>query len=88
MARCGGAFRSSRFRLDNEGAAPDGIGQLSGLPVWIRITRKFSRNYKLDLYGGALFNGELRIEDRDGRKLGSDDFDPAAFMAVNISARF
>ncbi|MDF1591904.1 MAG: DUF6268 family outer membrane beta-barrel protein [Desulfobacterales bacterium] len=84
----GGAFRSSRFRLDNDGSAPDGIGESSGLPVWIRITRKFSRQYKLDFYGGVLLNGELRIEDRSGRKLGSDDFDPAAFMAVNISARF
>jgi hypothetical protein len=84
----GGAFRSSRFRLDNEGAAPDGIGQLSGLPVWIRMTRKLGWHYKLDLYGGVLLNGELRIEDRDGHKLGSDDFDSAAFMAVNISARF
>jgi len=84
----GGAFRSSRFRLDNKGVAPDGIGQSSGLPVWIRMTRKLGRHYKLDLYGGVLLNGELRLENRDGRKLGSDDFDPAAFMAVNISAKF
>jgi hypothetical protein len=84
----GGAYRSNRFRLDNQAIAPDGIGQQSGLPTWIRVTRKFRRNYKLDLYGGILLNGEIRIEDRDGRKLGSDDFDPAAFMAVNVSARF
>ena len=84
----GGAYRSSRFRLDDKGIAPDGIGQLSGLPVWLRITRKFSRQYKLDLYGGVLLNGELRMEDRDGRKLDSDNFDPAAFMAVNISTSF
>jgi len=84
----GGAYRSSRFRLDNHGIAPGGIGQSSGLPAWLRITRKFSRHLKLDLYGGVLLDGELRIEDRDGRKLGSDDFDPAAFMAVNFSARF
>lgn len=84
----GGAYRSSRFRLDDKGIAPDGIGQLSGLPAWLRITRKFSRQYKLDLYGGVLLNGELRIENRDGRRLDSDDFDPAAFMAVNISTSF
>jgi hypothetical protein len=84
----GGAFRSTRFRLDDKGIAPDGVGQLSGLPLWLRLTRKFSRQYKLDLYGGVLLNGELRIEDRDGRKLDSDDFDPAAFMALNISANF
>lgn len=84
----GGGYRSSRFRLDDKGIAPDGIGQLSGLPVWLRITRKFSRQYKLDLYGGVLLAGELRMEDRDGHKLDSDDFDPAAFMAVNISTNF
>ena len=84
----GGAYRSSRFRLDNQAIAPGGIGQSSGLPVWVRVTRKFSRNYKIDLYGGILLNGEIRIEDRDGRKLGSDDFDPAAFMSVNISAKY
>ena len=84
----GGAYRSSRFRLDNDGPAPDGIGQSSGLPAWLRITRKLGRHHKLDVYGGVLLNGELRIEDRDGHKLGSDEFDPAAFMAINISARF
>jgi len=84
----GSAYRSSRFRLDDKGIAPDGIGQLSGIPVWLRITRKFNQQYKLDLYGGVLINGELRIENRDGRKLDSDDFDPAAFMAVNISTSF
>ena len=46
------------------------------------------RDLKLDLYGGAAFNGKMRINDRDGNELGSDDFETAPMAALSLTLNF
>jgi hypothetical protein len=84
----GAAYRSERFRLKSSGSYADGIGEFSSIPVWARLSRRMGSTFSLDLSGGVAFGGKVRVEDRHGRRLASDDFDPAPFMAVTIAARF
>ena len=83
----GGAYRSVRFRLDRDGAAPGGIGTEKSFPVWLRATRRLTKTLNLDLYGGLLPGGELRIEDSSGRELSTDNYQTTPFMALSFSWR-
>jgi hypothetical protein len=80
----GGAYRSFRFRLDKEGVAPDGVGQITGVPAWVRASWQVSRELELGFYSGALLAGEATIKDDTGRKLNSRHFDPAPLAAVTL----
>lgn len=81
----GGAYRSYRFRLDDSGVAPNGIGELDSTVGYARLTFRMGRNFKLDLYGGAAFNGKMRIAGSNGNELGSDDFKTAPIMALSLT---
>jgi hypothetical protein len=50
----GGAYRSYRFRLDYNGPLPNGIGQYTSIPVFVRLSYRPSPALGLDVYGGPL----------------------------------
>jgi hypothetical protein len=81
----GGAYRSFRFRLDDSGVAPNGIGEVDSTVGYARLTYRMGRDLKLDLYGGAAFNGKMRIADSNGNELGSDDFNTAPMAALSLT---
>jgi len=83
----GGAYRSVRFRLNRNGPTPGGIGTEKSFPVWLRLSRRLTRELNLDLYGGLMPGGELRIEDSSGRLLSTDNYQPIPFMALSFSLR-
>lgn len=84
----GSAYRSIRFRLDDQGIAPRGVGEVRGVPAWIRLSRSLGPDIKANLYGGAVFGGRLSIEDERGGRLGAESFSPAAFAALTVTAKF
>jgi Domain of unknown function (DUF6268) len=81
----GGAYRSLRFRLDRSGNVPGGIGSDKSIPVWLRASKRLSTQVTLDLYGGLLLAGELRLEDRSGHELAADNYQTTPFLALNFS---
>ncbi len=81
----GGAYRSFRFRLDNGGVAPNGIGELNSMMGYARVSRRIAGNFRLDVYGGAAFNGQMKIFDQNGNDLGSDDFKTAPIVALSLT---
>ncbi|MGD8352588.1 MAG: hypothetical protein PVJ01_00360 [Pseudomonadota bacterium] len=80
----GGAYRSFRFRLDKEGIAPEGIGEITGVPAWVRASWQASPKLEVGLYTGAILAGETTIEDSEGRKLQSRHFNPAPLAAFTL----
>lgn len=84
----GGAYRSLRFRLGDEGNAINGIFQEKGVPVWGRITLRSGSQVKMDLNAGVFFSGKLKIEDRDGHAISEDQYDAAPFLALTVSLMF
>jgi hypothetical protein len=84
----GGAYRSLRFRLDDDGPVAKGIGEERALPLFGRLSRKLGRGLKLDLYVGVLVEGQLSIDDPNGNEIASDDYGSAPFVALTIAGRF
>jgi Domain of unknown function (DUF6268) len=84
----GSAWRSFRFQLDDQGIAPEGIGEVNLLPTWVRVSWRLDRRLVLDLYAGVSFDGELKLEDRNGNEIGKVDQDTAPFGALNVNFRF
>jgi hypothetical protein len=84
----GAAFRESRWRLSASGPVANGIGQISGVPVYLRASRSFDRSITFNAYIGAVANGELRVESPSGNLLRKEEFDLAPLVGLNITARF
>jgi len=84
----GGAYRSNRFRLNDEGPAHGGIGEVVGLPVYSRLTWSPNRTTTLDLFAGAFLDGELTLEDRDDVQITSADTDTGALFGIGFSTKF
>lgn len=87
-AGIGAAWRVLRFRLSETGPTPNGIGQESGVPLFLRLTQRFGSKMGLHLYGGVIVNGELRVENSHGDLRRKDNFDPAPLFGATFIARF
>ena len=84
----GGVYRSFRFRLNNDGVAPNGIGENKGIISFLRLRREATSGLEVDFYAGAILNGELELKDSDGKDLASSDYSTAPFAAVTLSVSF
>jgi len=84
----GGAYRSLRFRLDDSGVAPDGVGEDKAFPLWVRFSTKIGTSGTLNFLGGAMVGGKLVIEDRNGNELADERYDASPFLAATISFKF
>lgn len=85
----GGAYRFRRFRLDEGGGvAPDGVGQDTHVPFWVRIGYHFTPNLSANAYVGVIAGGELRLESSSGSRIGREDYDPAAVIRATVNYRF
>ena len=84
----GAAWRSKRFRLDKQGFSPGGVGITRGVPVWLRGSRSLPGGINIHVYGGALFAGELRVDDRYGNRVAAEDYSSAVFVSTALSMRF
>lgn len=86
----GTRYEVRRFRLDDTGPERRrrGVGEDSGLPLWLRATWRFSNGIRVDLVGGVSLMNEYRLDDRYGKRISSADLDPAPFVAGFMSWRF
>lgn len=84
----GTRYERLRFRLDDRGFAPDGVGEESGVPVYLGVTYKFCDAAELSVYAGVKFAGSLEIENSSGDTLYKSDYDTASFFGVSWSSKF
>ena len=84
----GGGHRSSRFRLDKDGSTPGGIGENRSWPIYARLSRKLGSALHLDLYGGAAFGGEMKLQDSGGRDINSVNYNTTPLMGINLRTIF
>ena len=84
----GGGLRSSRFRLDKNGSTPGGIGENRSWPVYARLSRKLGSALHLDLYGGAAFAGEIKLQDSSGHDINSVKYNTTPLVGFNLRAIF
>lgn len=84
----GGAWRSYRYRLDDAGLAAGSVGEERGIAAFLHLARDFGPRYSVDIYAGALLEGELRLENSAGTELLRTKFDPAPLMGITFTGRF
>jgi len=84
----GGTYRSYAFRLAQDGPVPDGIGENSTIPVFLRLSRNIGKQAQVDLYAAALANGTLKVKNRNGDDLATGDYDVAPLVALTLRYRF
>ena len=77
-------FNQRRFRLNDSGPVPNGIGEDNAMPVRLRLGWRVMPQISLHLLAGAALAGELRIDDRFGNRLGAEDYDPAPYVGLRI----
>jgi hypothetical protein len=84
----GGAYRSTRYRLDNAGVTPGGVGENRFFPLFARIARNFGAQTKVDLYAGLALDGRLSVSDANGTKVAKDDYSTAPLIGLTLAHRF
>ena len=71
-----------RFRLSESGPVPDGIGEERGVPLFVRLTREFVREFALHLWAGAVVAG-----DASSRFIRASSWaDPAPHFEITLTA--
>ncbi len=84
----GAAWRNTRFRLNKDGAVPNGIGEEYGIPLFLRATHTLGEQKSLNLYAGFVTNGHLRVEDSSGNEIRRINFNATPIFGATILARF
>jgi hypothetical protein len=84
----GARYEYRRFRLDDTGVAPAGVGEETNFPAWIRLSYRFAECFNLDFYAGMAFFGRLGTDDDQGNVLARTSYDPAPTVAVIGSLSF
>lgn len=84
----GGRYERLRFRLDEEGTVPNGIGDDRSFPIFGGIVYSFTPMVRIGVLGGVEVGGELRLEDENGNTIIKENHDPAGFLGITFSARF
>ncbi len=84
----GGGYRTDRFVLDDNGLAPEGYGENQGAVLFGRGTYNLNEGSTLDLYMGTVVGGQLILDDSNGDRVASEDYDPSLVGAVALTMRF
>ena len=96
-AGVGLGFRRELFRLNDDnrnlpGGAPfvirKGVGEESSTVAKLTMAYVIDRRWTLEAYGGLTLDGEFRLEDSDGRRIASSDYDDSGFGGLSIRANF
>ncbi len=82
------ARRSYRFRLDDTGPAPEGIGTQKGKLAFLRLSIDLTQAMQLDLFAGVIHDGTLILENRDDIGVATVDYESTPLLAVNFNGRF
>jgi len=81
-------WENIRFRLDDEGIAPGGVGQDRSVPVVLTLDWEPQPYISGSIFAGAEFNGQLQLEDTNGETISEQDYDTAPVAGFAFGLRF
>lgn len=81
-------YHQRRFRLDDSGPAPEGVGEDSNLPLRLRVGWDITPRIALHLLGGVVLGGEVQLDDRNGNHINKQDYDPAPYVGLRFVGAF
>jgi hypothetical protein len=77
-----------RFRLDDSGPVPDGVGEDNNLVLRLRLGWDFTPQISLVFLGGVALGGEVQLDDRNGNRINKQDYDPAPYIGLRLVGGF
>ena len=80
----GAGYESRRFRLDDSGAAPNGVGEEEAFPVFLSVTYGSPYAFEAFAFGGYKLAGELTMENSSGTTISSSDYDEVPFVGGGL----
>lgn len=78
----GGRYDQRRFRLDDEGPAPEGVGEERELSLFTSLSRALGKDARIGLFAGVALGSALKLEDAQGDELAEADLDSAPFVGL------
>jgi len=84
----GGTYNFRRFRLDNVGTAPNGVGQEEGSIFYLRLAWNPSPDIVISGHVGMTLGAEFEVESSSGIIFAESDYDPAAVLGIIGTLRF
>ena len=81
-------YESIRFRLDDQGTAPGGVGQDRSIPVVLTLDWEPRPYFAASVFARAEFNGQVQLEDNSGNTLSEQDYDTAPVTGFAFRLRF
>jgi hypothetical protein len=84
----GGSYRSHRFRLDNSGPIPNGIGEYKTIPAFVRLSYQPIPALGIDLYSGVSFLNKLYVDNPNGDNLYHTRHNVAPLVGLGLSGKF
>lgn len=77
-----------RFRLDEDGIAPNGIGEDQSIPVVAALRYSPNPAVSLNVFAGAEFDGQLSLADSSGTEVSRQNYDTAPLVGLAFRVRF
>ena len=84
----GAAYRSYRFRLNDSGAYPGGVGQNRFVPIFAKFSYAFDRQTRLDFYTIANVGGAVSATGSGGNQVFNTNYKTSPAIALNLVTRF
>lgn len=77
-----------RFRLDNAGLAPGGVGEDRSVPVALSVDYQPNPAVRVSAFVGAEFDGRLTLDAANGAEISRQDYDTAPIVGFAARIRF
>jgi outer membrane receptor protein involved in Fe transport len=84
----GARYEKTRFRLDDDGPAVDGVGEDKAIPIYALAEFNVTNDTALTFIGGAEVGASLRLEDASGALVSDSDLSTAPFFGALLRTRF
>jgi hypothetical protein len=81
-------YRNYRFRLATDGPTPSGIGENSFIPLFMRVTRKVTKDARIDFYGAIVTGGKLSVDNQNGGGVYSDNYKIGPALGATLVVNF
>ena len=81
-------YRSFRFRLATDNPTPNGIGENSFIPLFMRVMRKLTKDARLDFYGAIVSGGKLSVDTASGGGRYSDNYKIGPALGATLVVKF
>ncbi len=82
-------YEKIRFRLDDDGVAPGGVGEDENFPIVLSMQYDPNPNFSLAVFAGAKFDGKLTIENSSGQRVDRESYDMVDTVPIfGLAARW